>query len=101
MSWTPVTAELFPREFPPRPCGPVGRRYSRTLSGGGPMVVSTAVSQLLARWGHFYGHTPVRASVTYLHLLGILVGGGVAVSADRASLGLSPATPDWPQELAR
>jgi len=39
--------------------------------------------------------------VTYLHLLGILVGGGVAVSADRASLGLSPATPDWSQELAR
>jgi len=65
------------------------------------MVVTTAVSQLLARWGHFYGHTPVRASVTYLHLLGILVGGGVAVSADRASLGLSPATPDWSQELAR
>src|SRR6266404_4696934 len=101
MSWTPVTAELFPREFPPSPRGPVGRRYSRTLSAGGPMVVSTAVSQLLARWGHFYGHTPVRASVTYLHLLGILVGGGVAVSADRASLGLSPATPDWSQELAR
>ena len=65
------------------------------------MVVSTAVSQLLARWGHFYGHTPVRTSVTYLHLLGILVGGGVAVSADRAALGLSPATPDWSQELAR
>jgi len=65
------------------------------------MVVSTAVSQLLARWGHFYGYTPVRTSVTYLHLLGILVGGGVAVSADRASLGLSPATPDWSHELAR
>src|SRR5260370_27336265 len=101
MSWHPVTAELFPREFPPSPRGPVGRRYSRTLSAGGPMVVSTAVPQSLARWGHFYGHTPVRASVTYLHLLGILVGGGVAVSADRASLRLSPATPDWSQELAR
>ena len=65
------------------------------------MVASTAVSQLLTRWTQLYGHTPVRASVTYLHLLGILVGGGVAVSADRASLRLSPATPDWSQELTR
>jgi len=39
------------------------------------MVASTVVSQLLARWAHLYGHTPVRASVTYLHLVGILVWG--------------------------
>ncbi len=65
------------------------------------MLVSTAVSQLLARWAHLYGHTPVSATVTYLHLVGILVGGGVAVAADRVSLRLSPATPDWSQELAR
>jgi hypothetical protein len=65
------------------------------------MVASTAVPQLLARWAHFYGHTPVTASVTYLHLVGVLVGGGVAVAADRAALRLSPATPDWPQELDR
>jgi hypothetical protein len=65
------------------------------------MVVSTAVSQLLARWAHLYGHTSVSATVTYLHLVGILVGGGVAVAADRASLRLSPATPDWSQELTR
>jgi len=65
------------------------------------MVVSTAVAQLLARWAHLYGHTPVSASVTYLHLVGILVGGGVAVAADRASLKLSPATPDWSGELGR
>jgi hypothetical protein len=65
------------------------------------MVASTAVPQLLTRWAHFYGHTPVTASVTYLHLVGILVGGGVAVAADRAALRLSPATPDWSQELDR
>src|SRR6059036_3991175 len=65
------------------------------------MLTSTTVSQLLARWAHLYGHTPVSATVTYLHLVGILVGGGVAVAADRASLRLSPATPDWSQELAR
>ena len=65
------------------------------------MLVSTAVSQLLARWAHLYGQTPVSATVTYLHLVGILVGGGVAVAADRVSLRLSPTTPDWSQELAR
>ena len=65
------------------------------------MTAATAVSQLLARWAHLYGHTPVSATVTYLHLVGILVGGGVAVAADRAALRLSPATPDWSQELAR
>ena len=65
------------------------------------MVASTAVSQLLARWAHLYGHTSVSATVTYLHLVGILVGGGVAVAADRASLRLSPATPGWSEELAR
>src|SRR2546428_14160817 len=65
------------------------------------MVVSTAVAQLLARWAHLYGHTPVSATVTYLHLVGILGGGGVAVAADREALRLSPATPDWSQELAR
>jgi hypothetical protein len=65
------------------------------------MTTSTAVSQLLTRWAHLYGHAPVSATVTYLHLVGILVGGGVAVAADRASLRLSPTTPDWSQELAR
>jgi hypothetical protein len=65
------------------------------------MVASAAVSQLLAQWAHLYAHTPVSATVTYLHLAGILVGGGVAVAADRASLRLSPATPDWSAELAR
>ncbi len=65
------------------------------------MTASTAVSQLLERWAHLYGHTPVSATITYFHLLGILVGGGVAVAADRASVRLSPATPDWPRELAR
>jgi len=65
------------------------------------MVASTVVSQILTRWAHLYGRTPVSATLTYLHLVGILVGGGVAVAADRASLRLSPATPDWSTELTR
>ena len=66
------------------------------------MLASTTVSRLLAGWAHVYGHTPVTATVTYLHLVGILVGGGVAVAADRASLRLSPETSsDWRTELDR
>src|SRR5207248_11578990 len=112
----------IPPAFVPRSTG-TGlrslRNYSRGNTCGAPVVwasgdgtpepfqeddsmtASTAVSQLLARWAHLYGHTPVSTTVTYLHLVGILVGGGVAVAADRASLRLSPATPDWSQELAR
>src|SRR5207245_467940 len=79
----------------------VGRGYSPNPAGGRLMVASTVVSQILTRWAHLYGRTPVSATLTYLHLVGILVGGGVAVAADRASLRLSPATPDWSTELTR
>jgi hypothetical protein len=63
--------------------------------------MASELSRLLAEWSHLYRHTPVNTAVTYLHLVGIMVGGGVAVAADRASLQLSPATPDWAAELAR
>ncbi len=58
---------------------------------------------LLTLWAHFYHHTvAVSATLTFLHLAGILLGGGLAVATDRASLRLSPATaPDWSQELDR
>ena len=65
------------------------------------MTVVTTISELVTRWTHLYGHTPVRTSVTYLHLVGILVGGGAAVATDRASLRLSSATPGWSEELTR
>lgn len=58
---------------------------------------------LLALWADVYHHS-VWLSVTllYLHLGGILLGGGLAVATDRASLRLSPATTlDWPHELNR
>ena len=63
----------------------------------------SVASLLLARWAHFYHpSTAVRTTATYLHLVCMLVGGGVAVAADRASLRLSPATaPNWAQELDR
>lgn len=67
------------------------------------MVAMTAVPQLIARWAHFYAHTRVvSATVTYVHLVGILAGGGVAVATDVAALRLSPErVADWPGELDR
>jgi hypothetical protein len=58
---------------------------------------------LLALWAHFSRHTAgLIVTLTYIHLAGILMGGGLAVATDRASLRLSPATaPDWAQELTR
>jgi len=59
--------------------------------------------RLLTLWAHLYHHTvAVSATLTFLHLAGILLGGGLAVATDRASLRLSPATaPDWSRELDR
>lgn len=67
------------------------------------MLAFTVMSDLLARWAHFYGQTrAVSATVTYVHLAGILSGGGLAIAADVAALRLSPETvPDWPKELDR
>jgi hypothetical protein len=67
------------------------------------MVAMTALSQLVSRWAHFYGQTrAVSATVTYLHLVGILSGGGVAIATDVAALRLSPdRVADWPGELDR
>lgn len=59
------------------------------------------LSRLLAQWSHTYGSVPVRTAVTYVHLVGVLVGGGMAVAADRASLRLSPTEPDWVSQLDR
>lgn len=58
---------------------------------------------LIALWAHLSRHNVgLSVTLTYLHLGGILLGGGLAVATDRASLRLSPtAAPDWPQELAR
>src|SRR5256712_462752 len=67
------------------------------------MVGLRGISHLLALWAHFYGQTTaVRATVTYVHLGGILLGGGLAIAADGAALRLSPETvPDWTRELDR
>jgi len=66
------------------------------------MIASAALPQLVARWARLYAdHKAVSAGFTYLHLAGILVGGGFAVAADRAALRLSPERgPEWSRDLA-
>src|SRR5437762_14043760 len=99
---TQVATELFPREYLRSTGGlGIGRWHPRTLSGGrlhDGVDGSIAAPRALG--------APVRPHAGERH--GDLSpsgrhpgGGGVAVAADRASLRLSPATPDWSQELAR
>ena len=45
---------------------------------------------LVARWAHLYSdNKAVSDAVTFVHLTGILLGGGVAIAADRASIQLA------------
>jgi hypothetical protein len=54
------------------------------------------------RWAHFYGdHKAVSAGITWVHLAGVLLGGGFAIAADRSSLRLTPFSPGAPAELER
>ena len=55
------------------------------------MSLLTEGSGLIARWAQLYSDQKmVSAGVTYVHLAGILLGGGLAVASDRASLQLDP-----------
>lgn len=49
---------------------------------------------LVSRWAHLFSdHKAVSEAVNYVHLAGVLLGGGLAVAADRATLRLAHATP--------
>jgi len=60
------------------------------------------LSHAVARWAHLYSdRKSVSEAVTFVHLGGVLLAGGLAVSADRATLRLArsgalpPATQGW------
>jgi hypothetical protein len=67
------------------------------------MMAPTGAAALVERWAHYYGDRKmVSAAVTYVHLAGILLGGGLSVASDRASLQLKPDSgPDVQRDLAR
>lgn len=55
------------------------------------VVAATGLAGLVHRWAKFYDdRDSVSTTVTFIHLAGILVAGGFAIVADRASLRLSP-----------
>ena len=56
------------------------------------MIFTTpdALANLVAPWAKFYSHSKTAATiVTFLHIAPIVVGGGVAIALDRASLRLA------------
>jgi len=66
------------------------------------MVASVLQPHIIARWARLYADSKtVSTSFTFLHLAGVLVGGGFAVAADRGALRLSPEREsDWSRDLA-
>jgi len=64
-------------------------------------MIVVGLGALVTRWARVYAdHKAVSGGVTYVHLAGILLGGGLAVSADRTVLRWSPEPgPDRSREL--
>lgn len=53
-----------------------------------------AIEELLAPWQSLYGDSAILSiTVTALHLIGMLVGGGLALAADRSTLRISQQEP--------
>ena len=51
----------------------------------------SATAGLVAQWARYYDdHKMVSAAITWVHLAGVLLGGGLAVASDRTSLQLRP-----------
>ena len=52
------------------------------------------IEQLFAPWQNLYGDsTAISTTVTALHLIGMLIGGGLAIAADRATLRITHEQP--------
>ena len=57
-------------------------------------IIETLVAALKP-WADFYGNTkPLQAGVEFLHVGGLLVGGGFALASDRAALRSLKAGPE-------
>lgn len=51
------------------------------------MAIVETLEAAFKPWADFYGHTkPLQAAVEFLHVGGLLVGGGFALASDRAAL---------------
>ncbi len=65
------------------------------------MSVLTVASQIAAPWVHLYADSEVvSTAVTFVHLGGLLLGGGCAIAADRMTLRKAPTDPvAWREHL--
>src|SRR5437016_14119612 len=55
-------------------------------------MIAAGFGALVTRWARLYAdHKAVSGGVTYVHLAGIVLGGGLAVAADRTALRWTPA----------
>lgn len=65
------------------------------------MSVLTVASHLVAPWAHLYADsTAVSTTVTFVHVGGLLLGGGCAIAADRMTLRRAPTDPGaWRRHL--
>ena len=53
------------------------------------MITPEVLTRLAEPWAHFYSHSKAASTiVTFLHIAPIVVGGGIAIALDRASLRL-------------
>jgi hypothetical protein len=66
------------------------------------MTTPDVLARLVAPWAHFYSDSkPAATIVTFLHIAPIVVGGGIAIALDRATLRLNAAdTPARERHLA-
>jgi hypothetical protein len=66
------------------------------------VTAARGLAGLIAAWAHLYEDQKlVSAGVTWVHLSGILLGGGAAISADREALSFDPGDAQRARELAR
>ncbi len=51
------------------------------------MSIVTTITELAQPWADWYNHNKVaQGGVTWIHIAGIMVGGGLAIASDRAAL---------------
>ena len=64
--------------------------------------MAAAETGLIAEWARWYGdHKMASATITAIHLAGVLLGGGLAIASDRTSLLLQPEEPGLTRALER
>ncbi|MGH7656398.1 MAG: hypothetical protein ACREN6_17245 [Gemmatimonadaceae bacterium] len=66
------------------------------------MAIVETLASVLKPWADYYGNTkPLQAGVEFLHVGGLLVGGGFALASDRAALRSLNAAPEQQQHVLR